>query len=241
MDTALSVSLLAAIVFFAAFVQSLSGFGFAVIIMPLTSLLLGLQTAAPLVALTALTVYAINLIRYRRAINTGEVLRLGLASVLGVPVGIWLLANVEEGIVMRAMGLLLLVYATYALMRPRASSLLSRRWVYPAGFLAGCLGGAYNTPGPPAIVYGQLRQWPRDEFRAAMQALFFVNGALVAASHHIAGHLTADVLTFYLFTVPALAVGIAAGTLVDQRVNRDRFRLIVTGMILVLGLALILG
>jgi uncharacterized membrane protein YfcA len=74
-----------------------------------------------------------------------------------------------------------------------------------------------------------------------MQALFLVNGALVVASHYAAGHLTADVLTFYLFTVPALALGIAAGTLVDPRVNRDRFRLIVTGMILVLGLALILG
>jgi uncharacterized membrane protein YfcA len=84
--------LIAAIVLTAAFLQSLSGFGFAIVVMPVLTLILGLQTAAPLVSLTALTVYTINVTRFRRAIHAGEVLRLGLASALGVPVGIWVLA-----------------------------------------------------------------------------------------------------------------------------------------------------
>lgn len=229
------------IVVFAAFVQSLSGFGFAVIIMPLITFVLGLQTAAPMVALTALTVYAINLVRYRRGINPQEVLRLGAASVLGVPVGVWVLTNVDETLIKGVMGLILVAYAVNALVRPTTQWVPSRMWVYPAGFLAGCLGGAYNTPGPPAIVYGSLRQWPKDEFRAAMQSLFLVSGLVVVGSHYIAHHLTQEVLTYYLYAVPALALGILAGSLVDRRVDGQRFRTIVTGMILVLGVSLLLG
>ncbi len=233
--------LIAAIVLAAAFLQSLSGFGFAIVVMPVLTLILGLQTAAPLVSLTALTVYAINVTRFRRAIQAGEVLRLGLASALGVPMGIWVLSNVEGTVVKQALGLLLLLFALYSVIRPVTSWIPSARWVYPAGFLAGCLGGAYNTPGPPAIVYGTLRQWPRDEFRAVLQSLFLVNGVLVVASHIAAGHLTAPVLTYYLYTVPGLAVGILLASRVDSRVDRERFRILVMAMISVLGLSLLLG
>ncbi len=233
--------LIAAIVLAAAFLQSLSGFGFAIVVMPVLTLILGLQTSAPLVSLTALTVYTINVTRFRRAIHAGEVLRLGLASALGVPMGIWVLSNIEGTLVKQALGLVLLLFALYSLVRPATSWVPSPKWVYPAGFLAGCLGGAYNTPGPPAIVYGTLRQWPRDEFRAVLQSLFLVNGVLVVASHVAAGHLTTPVLTYYLYTVPALAVGILLASRVDTRVDRERFRILVMVMIFLLGLSLLFG
>ena len=233
--------LIAAITLGAAFAQSLTGFGFALIMMPLLTVILGVRTAAPVVALTALTVYTINLIRYRRAINLPEVLRLGVASAAGVPVGIWVLSNADEQAVMRVLGLVLVAYATYSLLQPKAQRVLSRGWVYPAGFLAGCFGGAYNTPGPPVIVYGSMRQWPRDEFRAVLQALFFLNGVLVVVSHALAVHLTKQVMVHYLYALPALALGILVGSVVDRRIDHDRFRKIVVAMILVLGLALVVG
>jgi uncharacterized membrane protein YfcA len=229
------------IVLAAAFLQSLSGFGFALIIMPLITIVLGLQTAAPLVALAGLTVYSINLIRYLRAIDLGEVLRMGGASLLGVPFGIWVLANADESVVRLVLGIMLIVYGVYALARPATSYVLSRHWAYPAGFVAGCLGGAYNTPGPPAVVYGSLRQWPKDEFRAAMQAFFFVNALLVVTVHSVAHHITPGVFSYYRYALPALLLGIVIAAPVDGKLNRERFRLMVNGLILVLGVSLVLG
>jgi len=239
MTTAL---LIAAVVFCAALAQTLSGFGFALILMPIATIRVGLRTAAPLVALTALTAYTVNLIRYRRAVDVREVLRLGAASALGIPVGLWALANVDESIIRPLLGLVLIAYAVYRLMRPAGGPrTCSPRWVYLAGFVAGCLGGAYNTPGPPVIVYGSLRQWPRQKFRAVLQTFFFFNGALVVASHYAAHHLTPAVLTFYTYAAPALLLGILAGSRVDSKLNHDRFRAIVTAMILLLGISLALG
>lgn len=233
--------LIATIVLAAAFAQSLTGFGFALITMPLVTVVLGVRTAAPVVALAALTVYTVNLVRYRRAINVSEVLRLGIASAVGVPVGIWVLANADEQVVMRILGLVLVIYAVYSLLQPKSQRMLSRGWVYPAGFLAGCFGGAYNTPGPPVIVYGSMRQWARAEFRAVLQALFFLNGVLVVSSHALAKNLSRQVLEYYLYAVPALALGIVVGSMVDRRIDQDRFRKIVMVMILALGIALIVG
>jgi uncharacterized membrane protein YfcA len=234
-------ALIVVAVFIAAFLQSLSGFGFAILVMPLLTLVLGIRTAAPMVAMAGLTVYTINLVRYRRAIDVGEVLRLGMASVLGVLLGIWVLSNLNESLVQRVLGLILIAYAVYSLIRPALSRPLPSRWVYPAGFLAGCLGGAYNTPGPPVIVYGSLQQWSKDEFRAVLQALFFINGVVVVTAHVVARHVTAEVLTFYLYAVPALVVGILVGSRVDSKVDHGRFRTLVTGMILLLGVSLLLG
>jgi uncharacterized membrane protein YfcA len=186
-------------------------------------------------------VYAINVARFRRAINTSEVLRLAAASVLGLPVGIWMVGTVDESLVTKFLGLVLVLYGVFSLLRPVTARIPSRRWVYPAGFLAGCLGAAYNTPGPPAIVYGSLQQWPKDEFRASMQVLFLVNATMVVSSHLVTKHVTSQVITFYLYAIPALALGIFVGSCLDQRVDRARFRVIVTLMILVLGLALLFG
>ncbi len=234
-------ALVVIVVFCASFVQTLSGFGFALVVMPLVTLALGVRTAAPLVALAGLTLYAVNLLRHRAAFNLKEVIPIGISAAAGVPVGVWVLANADEYLVRQLLGLILVAYAVYALARPKAPRLRSRRWAYPAGFAAGCLGGAYNTPGPPAIVYGSLRRWPKDEFRAVLQALFLLTGLLVVASHVVAGHVTADVVHLYLYAAPALGLGILAGSRADRWVDGSRFRTLVNGMVLVLGVALVTG
>ena len=237
----LPAQVLIAVFFFAAFGQTISGFGFALIGMPLATMLVGTPTAAPLVAMVGLTLYAINLLRYRASINLQEVWRLGVAATLGVPIGIWGLGNLDESLFRLVLGLVLIGYAIYSLARPKTTFLLLQRWGYLAGFMTGCLGGAYNLPGPPLIVYGTLRQWQRDEFRAVLQALFFLTGVLTVSSHVIAQHVTADILRLYFLSVPALVLGIVIGSLLDRRINHTIFRWIVLGLILILGASLILG
>jgi len=229
------------IVFVAAVLQSLTGFGFALVVMPLVTLVIDLKTAAPLIALAGLTAYTVNLIRFRQAVDVGELARLGAASVLGIAVGIWVLVRVDELAINCAMGAILIAYAAYALLRPEAPRQPAQWWAYPAGFLAGCLGGAYNTPGPPVVIYGSLRQWPKDEYRAILQTLFFINGVLIVSSHLLARHMVQQVWTLYAWAAPALLLGLWTGARLDRRVDQERFRRLVTAMILVLGASLLLG
>ena len=233
--------LLMTITFFAAFEQTITGFGFSLIVMPLATLLFGLKTAAPLIALTGLTLYTINLIRNWQAINSGEALRLGIAAIFGVPVGVWGLSNLNESMIKLALGIILIGFAIYSALNVRWSMIISSRWAWLVGFLTGCLGGAYNTPGPPLIIYGSLREWQRVEFRGVLQALFLTTGILTTLSHWFARNLTPNVLTLYVYAAPALILGLIAGAFADRFINHRAFRIIVIAMVFVLGVSMVLG
>jgi hypothetical protein len=113
-------------------------------------------------------------------------------------------------------------------------------WAYPAGFLAGVLGGAFNTPGPPVIVYGNLRQWPRNLFRSTLQALFLFSSSLVIVSHVAAGNLTFATIPTYLLLIPALLLGVWAGSTIDRRISNERFRGLVLALIFATGVLLLI-
>ncbi len=231
---------LIAIVFFAASQQTITGFGFSLIVMPLITFLFGLQIAAPLVAMQGLTLYIVNLTRYHRHINIKEALRLGIAAALGVPIGVWALANLNAVIIKSVLGFVLIVYAGFSFTKPAGLHLHSKYWFLPFGFVAGCLAGAYNTPGPLLVLYGSLRGWQKEEFRAILQVLFFVTGTLTLISHWIANHVTPTVLTYYFFSAPVLLISILIGSRIDRIVHRDRFRVLMTIMILILGISLVI-
>jgi uncharacterized membrane protein YfcA len=74
-----------------------------------------------------------------------------------------------------------------------------------------------------------------------LQTLFLFNAILVVTAHFLSQHVTGEVITFYLYSLPALVAGILVGSRLDRKVSRDRFRTIVTILILLLGLALLLG
>jgi hypothetical protein len=208
--------------------------------MPLITIFFGLQTAAPLVALQGVTLYVVNLIRYHRHVNLHEALRLGFAAAIGVPVGVWALVSVDASIIKSILGFILVAYAIYSLAKPAGLHLQSTGWFLPFGFIGGCLAGAYNTPGPMFVFYGTLRGWQKEEFRAILQVLFLLTGTLTVVSHWLANHLTPNVSLWYLYTAPALLVGVWVGSWLDRKVNRERFRVLITIMILILGLSLIL-
>jgi len=229
------------IVFLAIFTQSLTGFGLALVSMPLLTALLGVKSAAPVVAVFALVAELALVIYYRSALELGIVWRLAVASVFGIPLGVFALKHVDEQLVMRVLGVVVGGYALYALFNFRLPALQRRIWAYGAGFLAGVLGGAYNTSGPPVIIYGNCRRWPRDVFKSNLQGFFVLNSAIVLFSHLTAGNLTPLVWRYSLVALPAVALGMWTGVRMDRRLDPDTFRKIVLGLLLVLGLWLIAG
>jgi hypothetical protein len=107
------------------------------------------------------------------------------------------------------------------------------------GFLSGILAGAYNTGGPPLIIYGAIKKWPREQFKSILQSVFLVNGVMVVARHAAGGLITGPVLRYYLYSVPLLLVGVFLGTRVDRLVGPEQFRKLVLVLILLLGVSLL--
>lgn len=231
----------AGVIFLAAFTQSLSGFGSALVAMSLLPALVGIQVASPLVAVAVLTLEAILLLIYRQALNFRAVWRLVLGSLVGVPLGVLWLERLPERLVLSLLGLVILGYALYALLDIRLPGLQAPFWAYLAGLLAGMLGGAYNTSGPPVILYADCRRWPPAQFKGNMQGFFIFSSILVLGTHAASGNLTPTVWRYYFAALPALVAGILAGVWFDRLINPRRFRQVVLFLLLVTSLRLLLA
>ncbi|HRQ37634.1 MAG TPA: sulfite exporter TauE/SafE family protein [Chloroflexota bacterium] len=232
--------LVAVIVFAAVFVQAATGFGLALVSMPLLTAVLGLPIAAPLMSIVGLVVEFILLVHFREAVNLRAVRGLVLAAFIGTPVGLYLLRVVDPAMGARVLGLIVAAYAAYALVSPYLPRLAHPRWAWLFGFTAGVIGGLYNTSGPPVIIYGSCRRWPPAEFKGNLQGFFLPTGLLVLVGHLLEGNITPIVWHNGWLALPGAAVGLFMGGILGERLPAAAFRKVVLFLLLLIGLRLLL-
>lgn len=223
------------------FTQSFSGFGFALVSMPLVTPMTGLQISAPLIALLGMTAEVVLLIYFREALTLKEMGILVLASFLGTLVGVSALRWLPERLLLSFLGGVLVLYALYNLLKFRLPVLRGSLWAWLLGGLAGALGGAYNTSGPPVIIYGHARGWEPAQFKGNLQGFFFINNIFVLTGHALSGNLTPVVWRTWLFLLPALGPGLALGLWAGKRLDAQRFRQVVQVLLLLMGVRLLAG
>ncbi len=229
------------IIFLATFIYSSVGFGVALVAMPLLVTVIGVRVASPLVSLIAFTSGIIIFIRHREAFKLRAVWLLSITSMIAVPIGVQLAGRSDPKIVTTWLGVLLVVYAIYALMQFRLPKLEWPGWAAGFGFVAGLLGGAYNTSGPPVIIYANCHQWEPGEFKSNLQAYFLINSAVVIISHALSGHFNAAVGRNYLFALPGILIGLFVGFRLEPYVSPKVFYKIVLVILIGLGIQLILS
>jgi hypothetical protein len=229
-----------AVIFVAAFVRSALGFGDAVLAMPLLATAVGLRTATPLVAFMGPTISILILARSWRKVEFKTAGRLIAATLLGIPVGILGLARLPEAPLKAVLGALILLYGVFGLSRPGARIRNERSWSpWLVGWSAGVLGGAYNTNGPPIVAYGVLKGWPPESFRATLQGYFLPTGLAILAGHGLAGLWTGAVLRTYLYSLPAIALGVLLGGLLNKKLSHGIFTKLVYVLLAVMGAAML--
>ncbi len=223
------------VIFGAAFMQSLVGFGSAMVATALLPQWLGLREAVPLVTLVVITLEATLLLRYRAAVNWRSIWRLGVGMVLGAPIGVWALNQLEPRFLIPVLGGVIVAYAVYALMDWRLPELRSQRWAWGVGLVAGVLEGLFSFSGPPLIMYGQCRRWASDEFKGNLQVLFLLNHLITIASRAITGAFTPAILSNYLISLPAIGLGVGAGLIISGLIRPNVFRKLGLATLLLVG------
>src|SRR6266446_1362700 len=125
------------VLFVATLARSTFGFGDALIAMPLLTLLLGIRSATPIIALIGSGVTLLIVWRSHARIDLAAIKRLTLSALLGIPFGIWLFTALPAGLVTVVLGICLILFGGYALWRPSTAVVSDARWAYPFGFIAG--------------------------------------------------------------------------------------------------------
>ena len=239
MPIELSTALVLPIVSFATLLRSTFGFADALFAMPLLAIIIGLKTATPLMAIVAMTISTAILLKNWRDVQIKSARRLFLASLGGIPLGLLFLKGTHEGSMKLFLAVVIISFSAYSLLKPRLVPIESEKPAYIFGFFAGILGGAYNTNGPPVVIYGSLRKWPPATFRATLQGYFFMAGIFICLGHGLAGLWTPTVLRLYLLSLPLVLVFIFIGDRLNRSIPAGKFDRIIHSLLIVIGLFLL--
>ncbi len=230
-----SLTVVLAIVFAASLVRSVFGFADALIAMPLLWETVGPHTARPLVALVSLTIACVILFWDWKHVHFASAWRLIVGSLTGVPIGFFFLAVIPDSVGKLILGCVIVGFVAYHLGRPTRVALKSDNLSIVFGLIAGMLGGAFNTPGPPVAIYGTLRRWPAAEFRATFQGYALPTALAIAVGHGLNGLITPTILLLYVACLSVVAVAIPLGGWINRRLKANRFTRVIHLLLLVIG------
>lgn len=217
----------AAMFFIATLVRSAFGFGEALIAVPLVAFVLPVDVAAPVAVLVSITVAVVVLAQDWQHVNLRSAAWLVGFTMLGIPFGLLLLRTVPEPIVKGGLGLVVAAFAALSLWRHGAYTLEDDRLAWLFGVSAGVLGGAYGMNGPPLVVYGSLRRWSPERFRATLQGYFLPASIMGMVGYWATGMWTSAVNRYYLLSLPAVLLAIPLGRLINTRLDTHRFLTVV--------------
>lgn len=224
------------IVFVSTLVRTVFGFGNALVAMPLLAMIgLGMKTATPLVALLSLVLGIALLVTNWKKVDIKSAWRLLLATVPGIPIGTVLLKGDYQRMGEIVLALIIIGFSGYSLFKPKLIELRKEWLAYPFGFLAGILGGAYNSNGPPVIIYGTLHRWLPDEFRATLQGYFLPSSVIIVAGHGLGGLWTSEVCTYFFLSLPLTLFTIWIGGRLQRLIPPGHFDRWIHILLIVIG------
>lgn len=232
---------MAGIAFLGSLVYGITGFGAALVTIPLATHFVPLPFALSVFALMDLgNALRVGLQRPQDA-KKDELVRMVPLVLAGTTVGVTALVNLPRAGAMLALGLFVLVYAGYSLMRRPGGAIVGTAWAYVAGFVGGVTSTLFGAGGPPYAIYLSHRPLAKEQFRATLTlTTVFSIGMRVVAFALTGLLLKREVLLAALAVLPAAFVGVSLASRLFRHISHELLLRLVALLLLATGGSLVL-
>jgi uncharacterized membrane protein YfcA len=222
-------------------VNGLTGFGTGITAMGVWLYAISPPVAASLVIICSVVSQVQTLPMVWGAIEWRRVLPFVVPGLLGVPIGTWLLPQIDPRLFKIGVGIFLVVYSSYVLARkaPTGNPFGGRAADGALGFGGGVLGGLTGFSRVLPIVWSDVRGWSKEQRRSVLQAFNLSILSVALLSHALWGLLTSQVALATAAALPGTIGGAWAGSLVYRRLGDRGFQQVVMALLLASGLVLI--
>jgi hypothetical protein len=226
----------------AALCQSLTGFGFALVMVPLLSLAWDVKSVVVTSTVLGTITLLPLLVEARQHVRLAAVAALTVGSLAGIPAGILLLDWIDPEALKILVGLTVIAASVlvYRVRDVRAT----RAGVIPAvaaGAVSGVLGGSTSMSGPPVVLYLLGAEKDVEAFRGTLIAFFLPMSLVTIAGLAAVGRVTPDVVRTSIIALPALVVGLVLGARLRYRVREELFRLLVLLLLILTSIGVIIS
>jgi uncharacterized membrane protein YfcA len=231
-DVSINVAIaICAIAFVSGTARGFSGFGSALIFMPLASSIAAPRLVAALLLIIDFIGSAPLIPNAWKQADRRATAIMAAGALVGVPVGTWLLTRLEpvttRWIISTFVFALLLLLLSGWRYRGKDHAAIS----IGVGGLSGFCSGLAQTGGPPIVGYWLGRPIASVIQRANIVLFFAASDFFSLVSYALSGLITADAIKFSLVAGPVYGVGVWFGALLFGRASENLFRAICYALI----------
>ena len=221
-------------------VFGLSGFGSSITALPFLVLLLPLRMAVPLMLILDLCAGVLLGLRNRSAVDFRELLRLIPFLLVGMALGLTLLVQAPEQVLLFVLGVFVLAYSAWSLLRRPNLAPIAAAWSAPLGMVGGVFTALFGTGGPIYTIYLARRIDDKRALRATITTLIVFNGFTRLALFAGAGlYAQGELQQLALWLLPCALLGVFVGSRLHHRLPTERVVQVVWGILVLGGTTLI--
>lgn len=225
-----------------AFTQGLTGFGLALVSVPLLSLTIDAKMAIPIAAVFGWLVTFPIVWKMRKHIQYKMGLMLFVGSLPASFFGAKLLKVLPSSFILVAMGIVLIISSLYSMknIEPIFKK-ISAPFTLIAGFFSGLLGASVGEPGPPAIAYISMQPIDADKTKSTLAFFFMLQMIGAITSFWNEGLIHNEIMEIIVSTIPAFIIGSSLGMIAYHylRKNNIDYHKIIHILLLIVGFVLI--
>ncbi|MEY4271080.1 MAG: hypothetical protein RLZZ58_2296 [Pseudomonadota bacterium] len=188
--------LAALMTFIAAGIRGLTGFGMAIVLVPLLGMVVAPAEAVVIGILLQLLIGPVGLKDIVAEADRDSALRIAMFAVVATPAGLWLLAHSSPDAARIVIAAIAIGAFAMVLLPAKPGQVPGFAFTAGTGIVSGILTGYAAMPGPPVVPYYLRQQMEPRRARASMMLVFFATA--------IAGSLASAVMgvaTIHLFVV----------------------------------------
>ena len=231
------ISLLTALVLFIAGVNyGLTGFGFALISVPVLVIFMPPKVVIPMVMLQSTLVAVFILWEARRWIDLRRIWILVVTAIIGMPFGAYILKVVDADRLRVIIGVFIVLFAFAFLQGFRRKSSNEKAAFIPIGFFSGLLNGSIGMSGPPVILFFANQGVHRDAFRANLVAYFMMLNIATIPVFVYHDIITLETIKYGGIYMLPMLVGVYIGVKLAGKADETLFRKIALIIVTVAGL-----
>lgn len=225
----------------ASFVRATSGFGYALIATPLLTLVFDAKSVVVMNIILGSATNILVLYHMRKHIDLKRAAFISLGSVFGIPIGVYLLSQLEPSIIKLAIAALVIPFSVILLLGHSHRFSRDTLGCGLAGFMSGILTASTSLGGPPVVLFLLNQGLPPDRFVGTLAAYFMFSSLTSIGAFSSLGMINSDLLIKVAILLPALILGSYAGIRVLPKINVAVFNRIASAIVCVTAITIIVS
>jgi len=223
------------VILFSSFIQSITGFGFAVVGTPLLLFFMEPRQVVSLMVSGALIQNLIMTYKTRGRSDPKVIWSLFTASLLGIIPGVYILKVIDPLYLKLYIGIVILLVSIFMASNCAVTIKREKLATVLVGIVSGFMGGSSGLMGPPVALFLMNQQQDKVAFRANLVRFFCLGNIATLTVMYYMDTMDTGIFKLLRYVIPGILVGILLGEKAFDKVSPKLFKLLTLTIIFLCG------